>query len=315
MRTSHSARGFTLSELIATMGIIAVLAAMLFPVFATARETSRVVRCAANLHQIGVAAQLYCQDHSGPPMSRLPLSLASYVDDPSAFVCPNDHTTKDSYSPFFVGRHRTAKASEFVVGCPRHNKGDKYAAVCGKGDSEVGRAGLISHDGVQIGPGEFVKGGVLTFEDGSRVDVQSSLSIAVLTSVNGEAGLHTVVWIPQGQSGSVDCTVTPGSRFEVVTSEVVAAVRGTQFSVYVDGRSKHKRTYVYVHKGKVVVKSRKFPKMKELKAGQSTSVGNDSDSEKTNNGNGKSDNDDLNTGPGPWVNWDGSGSIGTGAYY
>ncbi|HLK57295.1 MAG TPA: prepilin-type N-terminal cleavage/methylation domain-containing protein [Chthonomonadaceae bacterium] len=56
-------RGFTLIELLVVIAIIAVLAAILFPVFAQAREKARQTACLNNLKQIGMAFALYVQDY------------------------------------------------------------------------------------------------------------------------------------------------------------------------------------------------------------------------------------------------------------
>lgn len=60
-----SRAGFTLIELLVVIAIIAILAAILFPVFASAREKARQVSCLSNLKQIGTALSLYMQDYSG----------------------------------------------------------------------------------------------------------------------------------------------------------------------------------------------------------------------------------------------------------
>ncbi len=57
------AAGFTLIELLVVIAIIAVLAAILFPVFAAAREKARQAACLSNMRQIGMATQMYLQDY------------------------------------------------------------------------------------------------------------------------------------------------------------------------------------------------------------------------------------------------------------
>ncbi|MDH7568888.1 MAG: prepilin-type N-terminal cleavage/methylation domain-containing protein, partial [Armatimonadota bacterium] len=56
-------RGFTLIELLVVIAIIAILAALLFPVFARARENARKATCMSNCKQIGMATMQYVQDY------------------------------------------------------------------------------------------------------------------------------------------------------------------------------------------------------------------------------------------------------------
>ncbi len=56
-------KGFTLIELLVVIAIIAILAAILFPVFARAREKARQTSCLSNLKQIGTAMMMYVQDY------------------------------------------------------------------------------------------------------------------------------------------------------------------------------------------------------------------------------------------------------------
>lgn len=58
-----SRRGFTLIELLVVVAIIAILAAILFPVFVQAREKGRQATCLSNLKQIGTAFSMYLQDY------------------------------------------------------------------------------------------------------------------------------------------------------------------------------------------------------------------------------------------------------------
>jgi prepilin-type N-terminal cleavage/methylation domain-containing protein len=58
----HRRRGFTLVELLVVIAIVAILAAILFPVFAQAREKARQTTCLSNLRQMGLGLQMYWQD-------------------------------------------------------------------------------------------------------------------------------------------------------------------------------------------------------------------------------------------------------------
>ena len=102
-------RGFTLIELLVVIAIIAILAAILFPVFAQAREKGRQSACIANLKQLAKALLAYASDydnHLAPSFSTTvanplaggmtnantviwPALLKSYVKNEGIYICPN----------------------------------------------------------------------------------------------------------------------------------------------------------------------------------------------------------------------------------
>src|SRR5579864_98847 len=80
---STTRRGFTLIELLVVIAIIAILAAILFPVFAHAREKARQTSCLSNLKQLGQAMLMYAQDYDErfcPVLARTDRTQNFYLD-------------------------------------------------------------------------------------------------------------------------------------------------------------------------------------------------------------------------------------------
>jgi prepilin-type N-terminal cleavage/methylation domain-containing protein/prepilin-type processing-associated H-X9-DG protein len=113
-------KGFTLIELLVVIAIIAILAAILFPVFARAREKARQAQCLNNTKQMGLAAMMYAQDYDdrlfgayiyyGVPMPRgiypvanslyrfWPDIIYPYVSNAQVFMCPSFVIAWTSYA-------------------------------------------------------------------------------------------------------------------------------------------------------------------------------------------------------------------------
>jgi prepilin-type N-terminal cleavage/methylation domain-containing protein/prepilin-type processing-associated H-X9-DG protein len=96
-----SRAGFTLIELLVVIAIIAILAAILFPIFAQAREKARSSSCLAGERQIGIAFRMYMQDHD----EQTPLVNQGTA---GGSVCPCWPDTMQSY----------IKSGDFYSGCP-----------------------------------------------------------------------------------------------------------------------------------------------------------------------------------------------------
>ncbi len=89
-------QGFTLIELLVVIAIIALLAAILFPVFAKAREKARQTTCLSNMKQLGVAVTMYTQDYDETQMGYVnsssnywPQELSPYVKARAVWLCPD----------------------------------------------------------------------------------------------------------------------------------------------------------------------------------------------------------------------------------
>ncbi len=97
-------RGFTLIELLVVIAIIAILAAILFPVFARAREKARQTSCLSNIKEIALGARMYCADYDDMMFGHIqgtrtpretgpylwPQQMEPYVKNTQIFTCPSN---------------------------------------------------------------------------------------------------------------------------------------------------------------------------------------------------------------------------------
>ncbi len=110
----HKRQAFTLIELLVVIAIIAILAAILFPVFARARENARRASCQSNLKQIGLGIMQYAQDYDerfpmriwGAPASTdlqeynsWRRSIYPYVKSTQLFACPSNSNVQNANVP------------------------------------------------------------------------------------------------------------------------------------------------------------------------------------------------------------------------
>jgi prepilin-type N-terminal cleavage/methylation domain-containing protein/prepilin-type processing-associated H-X9-DG protein len=117
MRT-RSRRGFTLIELLVVIAIIAILAAILFPVFAQAREKGRQAKCLSNVRQLGNGLLLYLQDYDDT-------YLPGWYSDPAG-EARGDYPHWQIKLSRYIGESRSWDQMSSIRTCPSAIQGTNW---------------------------------------------------------------------------------------------------------------------------------------------------------------------------------------------
>jgi prepilin-type N-terminal cleavage/methylation domain-containing protein/prepilin-type processing-associated H-X9-DG protein len=200
LRALNTSRAFTLIELLVVIAIIAILAAVLFPVFAKAREKARQISCTSNEKQIGLGILQYVQDYdetlpyndfwNGSVDRSWRTVITPYIKSAGVFACPSNPSAQ---GPNYFG--------------------DSYASSYGAN----GYPGATLFNNQTGGSNTNVPGGVVPFPSWFSTDNGQPTPVTALAAIGSPASLIMVAettygWPDMGWDINAACNPFPPTK-------------------------------------------------------------------------------------------------------
>ncbi|MCM8785481.1 MAG: DUF1559 domain-containing protein [Candidatus Omnitrophica bacterium] len=265
-------KGFSLIEVLILSFIGISILILIIGVISNSREFARTMGCVNNIKSIAQAIENYQADFKETPVTLNSL-IPAYIQNSNVFHCPSDREKRDSYSDYYIGRFFAEEDTNkvFLV-CPRHFRGRRVVLGYLSYAVDIGKTKPVNWSGLNTEFGKTYSGGILNFEDGTKVEIYSG-KVGVLGSfTDTEDKIYSIIYVPEGENTTFEVDHKTNSRFEIITPAVIAGVEGTKFKV--DNEYKNDsgipldKTVISVFEGNIEVMERNQGRREKIQANE-----------------------------------------------